>query len=101
MRPLIFVVRWKGQFFKVLDLVQNPENSNIPLCVSLIVGKSPSKSEHFNGKTATNVTFSRYNDDFTQKDALLSARSFKVLLWNKMFKKVPKVAVLRFTYSDL
>ena len=70
-----------------------------PLCISLIEGKSPSRSEHLCGKTAKNGTFLRYDDCFTQKDALQSSYSLleilKYLCTTKCFKKVSKVAVLR------
>ena len=40
--------------------------------------KSPSRSEHLYSKTATvSPFFTRYNDDFVQKDALLEPKQFK------------------------
>ena len=42
------------------------------LCISLIEGKSPSRSEHLNGKIATISTFFQGTiANFTLKDALL------------------------------
>ena len=50
------------------------------LCISLIEGKSPSRSEHLHGKTAIIGTF--FKD-------MMSARYFKASLYRKLLKKVP------------
>ena len=68
------------------------------LCISLIEVKSPSRSEHLNGKTATLSTFFH---EFTQRGVLIPARNFRLCLQTKVIKKVPKVAVLWSVCSDL
>ena len=72
------------------------------LCISLLVGKSPSRSEHLYGKTATNITFFQgMMMILHKKNAFIGDLRTKVFFCHKMLKKVTKIAVLRFMYSDL
>ena len=72
------------------------------LFISLLYMESRLRSEHLYSKTATIGTFFKnYDDNFTDKCALLSAWNFQVSLYHVMLKKVPKVADLRPLCSDL
>ena len=67
--------------------------------VNIIEGKSPSRSEHLYGKTATIGTFFKGAMTILHKN--IPYIVLKVLRYSKILKKVPKVAVLRYICSDL
>ena len=67
-------------------------------------GEVSLRLEHLNDKTATNISNflrgTRYDEDFTQKDSLPSASNSKIILYNKILKKVTKVAILKYISSN-